>query len=212
MVNHTSLEVQRLDSISKSSVYAYFSETISGLSTLRAYNKHEAARSDHMEKIDANQRAYFAYIASNRWLSLHLEFMGALLIFAAALFSVIAPGSSDPAVLAFAMTFALQVTSILGSSVRIVTGLEARMNSVDRLEHYGKKLEQEAPRVVRCSNSPEGEQNWTSSVAVTIRDVKVRYRPELDLVLKGVSADVTDRQRKKYTYGCASAPGRIGKR
>ncbi len=57
--NRTSLEVKRLDSISKSPIYAHFSETLSGLSTLRAYNKQEQARADNMEKIDVNQRAFF---------------------------------------------------------------------------------------------------------------------------------------------------------
>ncbi len=102
--NRTSLQVKRPDLISKSPIYAHFSETLSGLSTVRAYNKQEQARVGNMENIDVNQRAFFAYIASNG--------LGANPILANALFCVLAPGSTHPTVLCLALTFSLQVVGV----------------------------------------------------------------------------------------------------
>ncbi len=124
---------------------------------------------------------------------MYLELLGAILIFATALFSVVAPGGTHPAVLGLALTFSLQVTSILGFSVRSITELEAQMNSVERLDYYGKYLEQEPAATIDYDNTPGAERppdNWPSSGAIQIRDVQLRYRPELELVLKGVSVDI----------------------
>ncbi len=85
-----------------------------------------------------NQRAFFEYIVSNGRFSLYLELLGANLIFANAFFSVLAPGGTHPTVLGLTLTFSLQVTSILGFSVRSVTELEAQVNSVERLDYYGR--------------------------------------------------------------------------
>lgn len=191
--NRTSLEVKRLDSISKSPIYAHFSETLSGLSTLRAYKKEEAAKIDNRNMIDENHRAFFAYFVSNRWFSMYLELMGSLLIFFTALFAVLSPDSSSPAKLGLALSYVLQVTYILGFSVRSITELEAQMNSVERLNYYAKELPQEAAAVVNHDDLPEDErppEKWPLVGAVEVENVELRYRQGLELVLKGVSVSI----------------------
>lgn len=190
--NRTSIELKRLDSISKSPIYAGFSETLGGLSTIRAYNKQKQFRDDNMEKIDVNQRAYFSSIASNRWFSLYLEVCGSFLVFATALLAVItrSSSSSSAASVGLSLTYALQVTGILGFTIRSITELELQMNSVERLDHYGKKLDQEAPSVIKEGNPLSDGQVWPATGEIDIRDVKMRYRPGLDLVLKGISIKI----------------------
>lgn len=191
--NRTSLEVKRLDSISKSPIYAHFSETLSGLSTLRAYNKQELAKMQNRSMIDVNHRAYFAYVVASRWFSIYLELMGSSLIFFTALFAVTIPGASSSAEIGLSLSYAIQVTSILGFSVRSITELEAQMNAVERLDYYATKLPQEAATVVdykELAKDDRPPQNWPSDGAVDIKDVELRYREGLDLVLKGVSVSI----------------------
>lgn len=40
-------------------------------------------------RMDANLRAYFPSISSNRWLAVRLEFLGSVIILAAAIFAII---------------------------------------------------------------------------------------------------------------------------
>eukprot|EP00173_Palmaria_palmata_P005031 Plantae.Rhodophyta-Palmaria_palmata.ctg808.p1 GENE.Plantae.Rhodophyta-Palmaria_palmata.ctg808~~Plantae.Rhodophyta-Palmaria_palmata.ctg808.p1 ORF type:complete len:559 (+),score=116.80 Plantae.Rhodophyta-Palmaria_palmata.ctg808:177-1679(+) len=193
--NRTSIELKRLDSISKSPIYAGFSETLGGLATIRAYHKQLQFRTDNMEKIDVNQRAYFSTIASNRWFSLYLEVFGSLLVFSAALFAVLARGDSssgpNAADIGLALTYALQVTSILGFTIRSITELELQMNSVERMDYYGTRVAQEAPAIQPENDLLEGgDVVWPSEGVIDIRDVKMRYREGLDLVLKGVSLKI----------------------
>lgn len=183
--NRTSLELKRLDAISKSPIYAHFSETLGGLSTIRAYGKQKQAQTENMRMIDVNQRAYFSWIAANRWFSLNLEIAGTLLIFATALFSVFAPGDTFAGNVGLSLTYALQVTGILGFTVRSITELEGQMSSVERARYYSEDLPQEAPAVLDPKEDPKPP-GWPSKGDVDIKDVQMRYREELDLVLKGV--------------------------
>eukprot|EP00183_Erythrolobus_madagascarensis_P000582 CAMPEP_0185848574 /NCGR_PEP_ID=MMETSP1354-20130828/3399_1 /TAXON_ID=708628 /ORGANISM="Erythrolobus madagascarensis, Strain CCMP3276" /LENGTH=1448 /DNA_ID=CAMNT_0028548985 /DNA_START=55 /DNA_END=4401 /DNA_ORIENTATION=+ len=185
--NRTNLETKRLDSISKSPIYAHFSETLGGLSSIRAYRKQNRFRDVNIGAINGNHRAYFAQIASNRWFSMWLEILGSTLIFFAALFGVLGKGRIYSGLVGLSLTYALQVTSFLGFTVRSITELEAQMNAVERLEFYANKVPQEAPYIIEDKRPPTG---WPSLGAVAFKDLKLRYRKDLDLVLKGVSLDI----------------------
>lgn len=68
-------------------------------------------------RLNGNQRAYYPSLASNRWLAIRLEFIGALVIFGASLFSVIGVlyvgQSIDPGIVGLAVSYALNVTGTL---------------------------------------------------------------------------------------------------
>lgn len=53
-------EVKRLMTISLSPVYAHFSETLSGLATIRALRATERFSLDNERKLELNQRANFS--------------------------------------------------------------------------------------------------------------------------------------------------------
>ena len=85
----TSRELKRLDSTSRSPVYAHFQETLGGISSIRAYKKQDQFISINEERVDFNQRAAFPSISSNRWLAVRLELIGSLVVFGSAMFGVI---------------------------------------------------------------------------------------------------------------------------
>jgi len=66
----TSRELKRLDSVSRSPLYANFSETINGLVTIRAYKQVHRFIKINEQKLDLNQTVYYPNIASNRWFEL----------------------------------------------------------------------------------------------------------------------------------------------
>jgi len=196
--HRTSLEVKRLDNISKSPIYAHFSETLSGLRTIRAYNKRDTAIAKNREMIDINTRAYFTFISASRWFSLYLELLGTTLIFFTALFAVVAPGASSASEIGLSLSYVLQVTSILGLTIRSITNVESQMSSVERLQHFGKKLPQEADAIRSYDDLHDDERpnkDWPREGAIEIEDASLRYREGSNLVLKGVSAKIEAGQK-----------------
>jgi ABC-type multidrug transport system fused ATPase/permease subunit len=60
------------------------------------------------------------------------------------------------------------------------------MTAVERLAQF-LNLPEEAPLVVTDVRPPE---DWPLHGRVVIRDLRVRYRPALDLILRGVSLTI----------------------
>lgn len=81
--------MRRLDAVSRSPVFAWFSETLSGLSTIRAYGQQEVFQANSLRRLDRNQMCYYASISVNRWLTVRLEFVGNLLVLLVAVLSMV---------------------------------------------------------------------------------------------------------------------------
>jgi len=71
--------------------------------------------------------------------------------------------------------------------VRQLAEVENNMNSVERIVYYARDLEQEPPHEI-----PERKPatSWPSDGKLEIKDAVLKYRPELPLVLKGLSMTV----------------------
>ena len=76
---------------------------------------------------------------------------------------------------------------VFGWMVMQLAEVENDMNSVERIVYYARDLEQEPPHEIpeRKPVAP-----WPSEGGLEIKDVFLKYRPELPLVLKGLSMTV----------------------
>eukprot|EP00605_Chrysophyceae_sp_TOSAG23-4_P001356 GSChrysophyteH1.ASY1.ANO1.1476.1 assembled CDS len=187
----TSRELSRLDSISRSPIYALFSETLDGLNTLRAFASERRLIKQNHNMLDLQQRAYFLNFSANCWLGVRLEFVGTCIITFASLFAVlgrpVAEGSAFAALAGLSISFALGITQSLNWSVRMASDLESQMVAVERLSEYSR-MTQEAPHYAgRRGVEASPSSNWPSEGVIDFQDVKMRYREGLPLVLKGVS-------------------------
>ncbi|XP_053511819.1 ATP-binding cassette sub-family C member 3 isoform X4 [Artibeus jamaicensis] len=182
----TSRQLKRLDSVSRSPIYSHFSETVTGSSVIRAYDRIQDFEAISDAKVDNNLRhAYLSYF-SNRWLGVRVEFVGNCVVFFAALFAVIGRSSLSPGMVGLSVSYALQVTFSLNLLIRMLSELESNIVAVERVKEYSK-TKTEAPWVIEGSRPPAG---WPTQGEVEFRNYSVRYRPGLDLVLKNLSLHV----------------------
>jgi ATP-binding cassette subfamily C (CFTR/MRP) protein 1 len=190
----TSRELKRLDSISRSPVYAHFQESLSGISTIRAYQQSKRFAMENEWRVDANLRAYFPSINANRWLAVRLEFIGSVIILAAAGFAIISvsTGSSLSAgIVGLSMSYALQITQSLNWIVRQTVEVETNIVSVERVLEYAR-LPSEAPEIISKHRPPV---SWPSKGAVSFNNYSSRYREGLDLVLKNVNLSIKSHEK-----------------
>ena len=185
----SSREIKRLDSISRSPIYANFGETIDGTPVIRAYEKQEHFIQKNYQLLDLNQRAYFIISSSNCWLGIRLEFAGTVIIGAAALLSVIGKNPASTlftSMAGLAISYSLDTTQSLTWCVRLATDLATRIVSVERIQEYAE-LPSEAPSHIEAT-APQA--SWPSRGDIVIEDMSMRYRPELDPVLKHISLHI----------------------
>lgn len=183
----TSREVKRLDSNMRSYLYAYFSESLTGLGTLKAYNVVHKAILKNEYRIDLNNRPYYMYQLGARWLSLRVNVLGALTTFSVVILITATRFSINPASAGLILSYLSRISGDLNWGVQRLSTLENNMNSAERLVHYVNNLEQERP-VERPENKPPAE--WPSQGAISFKNVSMRYRPELPRVLRDISFDI----------------------
>lgn len=180
-------EVKRLDAVLRSSLYSHFSETLSGLATVRAYQETARFKADHMRHVDVENRAYFFTICNQRFLGIRLDFMGAILVFVTALLATVGANTINPAQVGLALSFMLTVSQAFSWATRQVSEVLNDMNSAERIQHYANELIQEAPQEVEEAHL---EPSWPQKGGIEFEDVVLRYRAGLPIVLKGVTMSV----------------------
>nr|XP_029719887.1 multidrug resistance-associated protein 1-like [Aedes albopictus] len=181
----TSRQLKRLESVTRSPIYSHFGESISGQSTIRAYNEQARFTLDSEDKVDYNQKVSYPTIIANRWLGVRLEIVGSLVVLFAALFAVLAKDTIGPATVGLSISYALQVSATLSFMVRMTAEVETNIVAVERLEEYT-----ELPREAEWKKGSV-DKNWPSEGKVEFKDFKLRYREGLELVVKGISVNVT---------------------
>lgn len=190
----TSRELKRLDSVSRSPIYAHFQETLGGVSTIRAFRQQQRFELENEWRVDSNLKAYFPSVSANRWLAVRLEFLGAIVILAAAGFSIISVANRSglsPGLVGLAMSYALQITTALNWIVRQTVEVETNIVSVERILEYAR-LPSEAPEVIPTRRPPIA---WPSKGEIDFVNYSTRYREGLDLVLKNINLDIKSHEK-----------------
>uniref|UniRef100_A0A8P0PR96 Multidrug resistance-associated protein 1 n=1 Tax=Canis lupus familiaris TaxID=9615 RepID=A0A8P0PR96_CANLF len=182
----SSRQLKRLESVSRSPVYSHFNETLLGVSVIRAFEEQERFIRQSDLKVDENQKAYYPSIVANRWLAVRLECVGNCIVLFAALFSVISRHSLSAGLVGLSVSYSLQVTTYLNWLVRMSSEMETNIVAVERLKEYSE-TEKEAPWQIQEMAPPS---TWPQVGRVEFRDYGLRYRENLDLVLKHINITI----------------------
>lgn len=180
-------EFKRLDAMLRSTLYSHFAESLSGLTTIRAYRESDRFLHDNYDRVDLENRAYFCTVVNQRWLGLRLDFLGSVCVLVVGLLVANGIGNDGPGHAGTALSMIITIAQMLGFVTRQFTELENEMNSAERLVYYAETLKQEAPQRIP-ETKPEA--SWPSEGSVQFDNVWLQYRPGLPNVLKGVTLDV----------------------
>lgn len=180
-------EVKRLDAILRSSLYSHFSETLSGLATIRAYRETDSFIKENQKRMDVENRAYYLSITNQRWLGVRLDMLGALLVLIVALLTTASSTPITGGNAGIALTYILTVSQAFSWMTRQIAEVENDSASVERLLYYAEELEQE-----KAQSRPDNptRESWPEEGRISFKDIWLSYRPGLPSVLKGISFEV----------------------
>ncbi|XP_053160079.1 ATP-binding cassette sub-family C member 10 isoform X2 [Hemicordylus capensis] len=180
----TSRELKRLYSLTLSPIYTHFSETLTGLSTIRATRATERFETENQLRLELNQRCRFASNTAMQWLDIRLQMIGVAVVTAIAGIAIIQHQRKlgDPGLVGLALSYALSVTNLLSGLISSFTQTETMMVSVERTEEYSTdipiELQDELIQV-----APD----WPSQGHIEFQQVVLAYRPDLPNALDGVT-------------------------
>jgi ATP-binding cassette, subfamily C (CFTR/MRP), member 2 len=89
----TTRELTRLDSITKAPVIHHFSETISGVMTIRSLRKQNVFSQGNVDRVNASIRMDFHNNGANEWLGFRLDYTGVIFLCIATLFMIFLPSA-----------------------------------------------------------------------------------------------------------------------
>lgn len=180
---HSSRELQRLDSITKSPVFSHFSETLAGLSTIRAFTEESRFVEKMNDHINDNNLAFIMVNCANCWLGISLDFLGGVILFLATVSSLTAAimGATSTSFVGIAMTYTLLVPIYLNWLVRQVSNVEMYMSSVERVSKYCQLP------IERVPSPAEVPLDWPSKGEVRFEKVTMAYEAGLDPILRNIS-------------------------
>ncbi|CAL1711021.1 unnamed protein product [Somion occarium] len=181
----TSVETKRLDSLMRSALYASYSETLTGLSTVRGYGEQSRFIHKAEEGLDMENRAYYMTISIQRWLSVRLDLLGNLLILGIALFSAGFRKTVSPSKIGVVLSYTLSITQFFSELVSSYAQNEQNFNAVERVLYYT-----DLPSEGDATTPNDPPPLWPDQGAVEFKDVELTYRDGLPLVLRGVTFSV----------------------
>lgn len=186
-------ELKRHEAVLRSSVFSIFGEAVAGGSVIKAYGVQESYRERLHENIDEMNSAYFLTFSSQCWLSLRLDVIGNALALITCLLIVTDVINLTPSTAGVLLTYVIQVVGMIQFAIRQLAEMENSMNSTERIQYYANELPSEIATTEQKLIIPP--QDWPEEGNIVFNDVRMRYRPGLPLVLKGLSVEVKGGER-----------------
>ncbi|KAJ4748881.1 ABC transporter C family member 10 [Rhynchospora pubera] len=180
----TAKELMRLNGTTKSLMANHLSESIAGAITIRAFEEEDRFFAKNLELIDKNASPYLLNFSSTEWLIQRLEMMSASILASSALvMTLLPPGTFGAGFVGMALSYGLSLNNSFVNSIQNQCNIANLIISVERLNQH-MNIESEAPEVIEESRPPL---NWPDVGTVELQNLKIRYRPDTPLVLRGIT-------------------------
>ncbi|EAQ92517.1 hypothetical protein CHGG_00752 [Chaetomium globosum CBS 148.51] len=185
-------EVKRINSVSHSPIYDQFSSVLSGLSTIRAFDRTKYYMDRMYGLIDNSSKATWMLELSTRWMAFRMGVLGALFVSVVA--NAVAFSRVDAALAGFSLAFALRYTNALTSLLQSMTSVELGFNACERVLEYAE-IETES------EGGKDAPAAWPAQGKIEVDNLTIRYADDLPPVLKNVN----------FTVGAGERIGIVGR-
>ncbi len=179
----TSRDMRRLDSTTKSPLYALYSEVVSGVQVLRAYGASTQSLRLMLSIADTNTGAFIWFWCLNRWISTRFNMLSSMVIGLTGVAVLL--GNVSAAQAGFALAFASSISGDMLFVVRRVVALEQSMVAMERIKEYSE-VPIEGPEYIE----PRPPASWPHAGELDVKDLVIKYAPDLPSVLHKISFNV----------------------
>ncbi|XP_064477247.1 multidrug resistance-associated protein 1-like [Ornithodoros turicata] len=183
-------QVKRMESVTRSPVYNHFSETLSGLSSIRGYVVEKEFTDRFETKVDITQNCSYLLVVARMWMTARLDTIGNIVVLLVTLMVISQRGVIDDGLGGLLVSYVMASCYAFNFLVHYAAEMETAVVASERLEEYST-VTSEAPWKIQ----PGPESKWPREGEVTFEGYSTRYRRGLDLVLCGVDLAIHPGER-----------------
>ena len=176
-------ELQRLLKVTQSPVLESVSETVDGVSVIRAFNSSSRFIMQNEGVVDTNNMSQFASFAVAEWFAMRMQLLGGLILIVISVSLTLLRDSLSAGTIGLAFNYALMVDAGMETLIQAWAAIEMSMVSPERIAEY-INLDSEAAYEVP---ETEPKASWPEKGSVKFENVSFRYKVGGDLVLKDMS-------------------------
>ncbi|RAL60312.1 hypothetical protein DID88_000088 [Monilinia fructigena] len=132
----TSRQIRLLDLEAKSPLYSHFIETLSGLTTIRAFGWTEKFREQNLTLLDTSQKPYYLLFCIQRWLGLVLDLIVTALAVILMILIVKLRANISPGYVGLALLNVMTFNEALAQIIKNWTNMETAVGAVSRLKNF----------------------------------------------------------------------------
>ena len=183
----SNIEFKRFESNNRSPLYAHVSETLAGISTVKAYGVEADFVRKQRTLMDESNVPTFLRLMAAVWVSMRIGILSSLLTL---LLSLLGTSSAiEPSLIGLSLTYAIGFAGQLGLLLFASSQLENEFNSVERLKVFCEDLPFESSSTLEADPSPS---QWPSRGVISFKNVSLSYpsRPDV-LILKHLDFDIS---------------------
>jgi ATP-binding cassette subfamily C (CFTR/MRP) protein 1 len=168
----TSRQLRFMDLEAKAPLYSQFTESLSGLVTIRAFGWQKTMEEKSRRLLDRSQRPFYLLFAVQRWLTLVLDLMVAAIAIILIVLVVELRGAINVGYVGVALLNIIQFGQSIKMLVTFWTNLETHIGAIARVKTFSETIQ---------SEDQPGEDEplppaWPSPGAIEIKSVSAGYR------------------------------------
>ncbi|KAJ6348226.1 hypothetical protein OIU76_004656 [Salix suchowensis] len=177
-------ELIRMNGTTKAPVMNYAAETSLGVVTIRGFKMADRFFQNFLQLVDNDAVLFFHSNGAMEWLVIRTEAIQNTTLFTAALLLILLPkGSVPPGLVGLSLSYALSLTGTQVFMTRWYCNLANYIISAERIKQF-MNIPPEPPAVVEDKRPPS---SWPFNGRIEFQELKLRYRPNAPLVLKGIN-------------------------
>ena len=221
----TSRELMRIDRVTRSPLFSHFGRTLRERATVRAFGSavQHSFISTANNLLEENSKVYMLSKLLQSWISTNLN--SCALVFGALFCTLVVfmRGSIDPVLAALAVVYCFQLCGLASFTIKSFVDVENSMTSTERLRSFLDITSEEgvdsselgdsipdqvvqANAVEQALGSVQGPSTpstggsspcsvWPKHGEIRLKSVGLRYRPGLELALRGIDVHIRAGER-----------------
>ncbi len=168
----TSRQLRHLDLESKSPLYTHFTETLTGVATIRAFGWQQGFQEQNLRLLDQSQKPFYLLLCVQRWLTVVMDLFVTGIAIVLVSFAVEFTSTTSRGAIGLSMVTLIGFNNSLSSVISSGTNMETSLGAIARLRDFIR----DTPREDYVAQFLEPPESWPSTGAIQMNGLTATYQ------------------------------------